>query len=46
MGMTVVIITHNSVMADIADKVIKIKNGTVSDIIINKNPVDAKEINW
>lgn len=34
MGMTTILITHNAVIADIADKIIKIKNGTVNDIII------------
>lgn len=46
MGMTVIIITHNSAMAGIANKVIKMKNGKVDEIIINKKPIDAKEINW
>lgn len=46
MGMTTVIITHNAVIADIADKIIKIKNGTVKDIIINENPKKANEIVW
>lgn len=46
LGMTVIIITHNSVMADIADKVIELKNGTISNITINKKPIDVKEINW
>lgn len=46
MGMTTILITHNSAIADIADKVIKIKNGTVQDIIINKNPKNAEEIVW
>lgn len=46
MGMTTVIITHNSVIADIADKVVRIKNGTVRDISINKNPKKAEEIAW
>lgn len=46
LGMTVIIITHNSVMADIADKVIELKNGTISNITINKNPIDVNEINW
>ena len=46
MGMTVIIITHNSQIANIADKVIKMKNGKVDEIIINKKPIDAKEINW
>jgi putative ABC transport system ATP-binding protein len=46
MNMTTVIITHNSVIADIADKVIHIKNGTVEDVIINKNPKNVSEIVW
>ncbi len=46
MGMTVVIITHNSVIADIADKVIKVKNGTIDEVVVNKKPTDAKDINW
>lgn len=46
MGMTVVIITHNSVTAEIADKVIKLKNGLVDEIIINKHPKKVKEITW
>lgn len=46
MGMTVIIITHNSVIADIADKVITVKNGTIEDILVNKKPTDAKDIRW
>lgn len=45
-NMTTIIITHNAIIADIADKVIKIKNGTVKDIIINKNPKLVEEIDW
>ncbi len=46
MNMTTVIITHNSVIADIADKVIHIKNGTVEEVMINKNPKNVSEIVW
>ncbi len=46
MNMTTVIITHNSVIADIADKVIHIKNGTVEDVIINQSPKNVSEIVW
>lgn len=46
MGTTTVLITHNAVIADIADKVIKIKNGTVEDIIINEKPKKVEEIVW
>ncbi len=45
-GMTVVIITHNSAIAQIANRVIKMKNGTVEENIINKRPLEIKEINW
>ena len=44
--MTVVIITHNTAIAPMADKVIKFKNGAVSDVIINKKPMDIKDIEW
>ena len=45
-GMTVIIITHNSAIAPMADKIIKFRNGTVDDIIINKNPTDIESIEW
>ena len=44
--MTVVIITHNSVIAEMADKVIKFNSGKVQDIIINKHPKSIDEIEW
>ena len=44
--MTVIIITHNAAIAPMADKVIKFKNGSVSDIIINKKPKSIDEIEW
>jgi len=46
MGMTTVLITHNTVIAEIADKVIKVKNGTVKSVAINKTPKTADEIVW
>jgi putative ABC transport system ATP-binding protein len=45
-NMTVIIITHNSAIAPMADKVIKFKNGKVEEIIINKNPKSVDEIEW
>ncbi len=44
--MTVVIITHNSNIAEMADKIIKFKNGTVEDVIINQNPKPVEDIEW
>jgi len=43
---TVIIITHNTAIAPMADKVILFKNGTVSDIKINNNPTPISEIEW
>ncbi len=45
-GMTVVLITHNLAIAPMADRVIKIKNGKVSKIIENQNPVSVETIEW
>ena len=44
--MTGIIITHNAAIAPMADKVIKFKNGSASDIIINKKPKSIDEIEW
>ena len=45
-NMTVIIVTHNSSIAQMADKVIKFKNGRVEDIIINENPMPIERIEW
>ena len=45
-GMTVILITHNSAIAPMADRVIHIKNGKVSKIITNENPVPVETIEW
>ena len=44
--MTTIIITHNSNIAEIADRVIHMKNGKVEKITINENPKDVSEIEW
>ena len=45
-GMTVILITHNSAIAPMADRVIKIKNGRVDKIIENPQPVSVETIEW
>ena len=45
-NMTVLIITHNTAIAPMADKVIKFKSGKVEEIKINKKPVDIERIEW
>ena len=44
--MTVVIITHNAAISEMADKVIRFKNGKQEEIIINENPKSIDEIEW
>ena len=43
---TVVIITHNVPIGDMADRVIKMRSGEIIDDYINKNPVDPERIEW
>ena len=45
-NMTVIIITHNSSIAPIADKTIRFKNGKAEDITINKHPQKVEDITW
>lgn len=44
--MTVLIITHNSAIAPMADKVIRFKNGTVEEVELNEKPISVEEIEW
>ena len=45
-NMTVLIITHNTALAPMADKVIHFKNGTAEKVEINKNPQPVENIEW
>jgi len=45
-GMTVIIITHNSALTAMADRVIQVKNGTVTSEKINEHPLPVEEIEW
>ena len=44
--MTVIVITHNSALAPMADRVIHLKNGQVASMSMNKNPKAIAEIEW
>lgn len=43
---SVMMITHNTEIAKMADRVVKLKNGQVSSIKVNMHPLSAKEISW
>lgn len=45
-GMTVIVITHNSALTPMADRVIQIKNGKVSSMETNETPLPVEEIEW
>ena len=45
-GMTVIVITHNSAITPMADRVIKIKNSKVDSIVLNENPTPVERIEW
>ena len=45
-GMTVIIITHNGALTAMADRVIRVKNGTIASVTRNEHPQDIAEIEW
>ncbi len=45
-GTTVVIVTHNVILAEAADKVIRIKNGQIESIVVNENPKQVADLEW
>lgn len=45
-GMTIVLITHNSALAPMADRVIRFKSGVVEEERINKSPISIEQIEW
>ena len=45
-GVTVIIITHNSAITAMADRVIKVKNGAVVSEVVNPAPISVEDIEW
>ena len=45
-GQTMIIVTHTSPIADMADRVIKLRYGKIAKQIVNEHPMDAKDIEW
>ena len=45
-GTTVVIVTHNAILAEAADKVIRIKNGQIESIVVNELPKRVTDLEW
>ena len=45
-GMTVVVITHNSALAAMADRIITVRSGTVEDMRLNHNIINVEDLEW
>ena len=45
-GITVVMITHNSSLADMGDKIIRVRSGRITGIDINDEPKDIEDIEY
>ena len=45
-GMTVIVVTHNQALIEMADSVIKLGNGKVQSMFDNENPLSVEEIEW
>lgn len=43
---TVIIVTHNAALAQAADKVIRVKNGKIKEVVLNESPLAVSEVNW
>ncbi len=43
---TVVIVTHNAILAEAADKVVRIKNGQIESIVVNEYPKKVSDLEW
>ncbi|HOP79719.1 MAG TPA: ABC transporter ATP-binding protein [Armatimonadota bacterium] len=45
-GVTVILVTHNSAIASMADRVIHLRSGDITSIDVNPNPIDPEELKW
>lgn len=45
-GITIILVTHNSVIANMADRVVHLKDGKVARVLINSEPAEPEELSW
>lgn len=43
---TFILVTHNSVIGEMADRIVKLKDGRVSEVIVNKSPLEPEDLEW
>nr|WP_233200385.1 ABC transporter ATP-binding protein [Blastopirellula marina] len=46
LGTTIVLITHNSAIAETADRVVHLRSGEISEVAINEHPIAPEEVTW
>ncbi len=45
-GQTVIVITHNSALTAMADRVVRVKNGQIEEVTLNSSPTPVEQIEW
>lgn len=45
-GNTIIMVTHNDAIKNMADKIIKLKDGQIRKIVENENKISAKDLDW
>ena len=45
-NMTVVMITHNSALADMGQKIIRVRSGQIESVTLNENPKSVEDIEY
>lgn len=45
-GTTVIVISHNTALSDMADRIVTLRSGKVVQIAVNDHPVDVKDLQW
>lgn len=43
---TIVIVTHNAPVGEIADRIVRLRDGKIADIMVNTHPLDPEELKW
>ena len=43
---TIIIVTHNAPVGDIADRIVRLRDGKIYDITVNEHPLDPEELKW
>jgi len=45
-GKTVILVTHNAAIADMANRVVRLRSGLIQEVRVNPHPVEPKDLKW